>query len=201
MNRWRELGGLVAGDGDEASGEGTVVEAGDEAALRHGDWIYLVLGDETEEHLKAFEGEGGVTRVLDATFGKPGREGIESWGDWEIWVDRIDKTDSCASLVDLALHQLGASGEFRNETTKIRHNDGTAEERGAAMLDARAFMRSVEASWDAALSNIGENLEESMFGAEETEVECVVSLENDGNSRCFLVDAGPRMYMCFLDTS
>ena len=74
LNRWRELGGLVAGGGRE----GTVVEEGDEATLRHGDWVYLVLGDETEEHLKAFE--GGVTRVLDATFGKPGREGIESWG-------------------------------------------------------------------------------------------------------------------------
>lgn len=196
LNRWRELGGLVAGGGRE----GTVVEEGDEATLRHGDWVYLVLGDETEEHLKAFEGDGGVTRVLDATFGKPGREGIESWGDWEIWVDRVDKTESCANLVDLALHQLGTE-EPGGETMKIHHKDGTAEERGAAMLDARAFMRSAEASWDAVLSNIGENLEESMFGAEGTEVECAVSFANDGNSRCFLVDTGPCMYMCFLDTS
>ena len=68
-----------------------------------------------------------LTRVLDATFGKPGREGIESWGDWEIYVDRVDKTESCANLVDVACHQLGKEASW-GKTNKIQHKDGTVED-------------------------------------------------------------------------
>ena len=196
LNRWRELGGLVGGGEYRKP---TVVEQGDEAALRNGDWIFLAPGEETEEHLKAFE--GGVTRALDATYGKPGREGIESWGDWEIYVDRKDKTESCANLVDLALYQLKADASW-SDTCDLHHKDGTVEKRPTTMLGASSFMQPTEeASWEAVLSKIGQDLEESLFGAEGTQVECAVSFEDDGNTRCFLVDVGSCMYICCLCTS
>lgn len=198
LRRWRELGGIVAAG--EFRGP-KVVEEGDEIAIREQPWVLLAPGppgDETEAHLKAFD--SGVTRVLDATFGKPGRDGIESWGDWEIYVDRVDKTGSCANwtLVDLAYHRL--MGE-EGETTKVQQEDGTVEDRVAIMMDARSFMQPADTSWNAVLEKMANNLEVSKFGAEDTAPECVVAYEDDGNTRCFLVDAGPCMYICCMETS
>jgi hypothetical protein len=195
LRRWRELGGIIAAG--EFRGP-KVVEEGDEIAIREQPWVLLAPGDETEAHLKAFD--SGVTRVLDATFGKPGRDGIESWGDWEIYVDRVDKTGSCANwtLVDLAYHRL--MGE-EGETTKVQQEDGTVEDRVAIMMDARSFMQPADTSWNAVLEKMANNLEVYKFGAEDTAPECVVAYEDDGNTRCFLVDAGPCMYICCMETS
>ena len=97
-------------------------------------------------------------------------------------MDRIDKSESCANLVDLALRHLGAEAAWSSEgPTKIRLNDGTTEERLCTMLDARAFMRPMEASWDEILGHMAENLEEATFGAEGTEW-MRGCFENDGNS-------------------
>jgi hypothetical protein len=195
LRRWRELGGIVAAGKYDGP---AVVEEGDEIAIREQPWVFLAPGDETEERLQAFD--SGVTRVLDATFGKPGREGIESWGDWEIYVDRVDKTASCANLVDLAIHRVG-QGVDTMDTMKIHQEDGTVEDRVATMMDASSFMRPADASWDAVLEKMANNLEVSKFGAEDAVPDCVATFEDDGNTRCFLVDAGPCMYICCMETS
>jgi len=83
LNRWRSLGGLLT---TGRMGVKSIVQEGDELAIRKGDWLYLTPGDNTLEQVKALN----CTRVLDATFGQPGREGIESYGDWEITVDLVE---------------------------------------------------------------------------------------------------------------
>ena len=115
-------------------------------------------------------------------------------------MDRVDKTESCANLVDLACHQLGKEASW-DETNKIQHKDGTVEDRVAIMKDARSFMQPADTSWNAVLEKMANNLEVSKFGAEDTAPECVVAYEDDGNTRCFLVDAGPCMYICCMETS
>ena len=201
LRRWRELGGIVAAGEYKGLTSLThkLVDEGGEIAIREQPWVYLAPGDETEVRLKAFD--SGVTRVLDATFGKPGREGIESWGDWEIYVDRVEKTESCTNLVDLAYYRVMKEVSSQRESIKVQHEDGTVEDRVAAMMDARSFMRPADASWDAVLEKMANNLEVSKFGAEDTAPECVVRYEDDGNTRCFLVDAGPCMYICCMETS
>ena len=101
-------------------------------------------------------------------------------------MDRVDKTESCANLVDVACHQLGKEASW-GKTNKIQHKDGTVEDRVANMMDARSFMRPVDASWDAVLDNMADNLEVSKFGAEGTAPEpantCCPHPHPSGNTR------------------
>ena len=184
LNRWRSLGGIISTGEYRAK---SVVEEGDEADLRNEDWIYFTPGDGTLEQVKKLDCTRGC--VLDATYGKPGREGIESWGDWEITVDRVEKSESCGDLVDLTLTQIGAG--CRDE------GDGAP----SIMLDASAFMRRMEPSWDEVLDKMGRDLSPDLFGAENTEVKECVTFEDDGNEFVALVDVGECMYVCSLSTS
>lgn len=183
LNRWRSLGGSIAIDDDAR--DKSVVEEGDETGLRNGDWIYLIAGDGTLDQVKRLDCTRGC--VLDATFGQPGREGIESWGDWEISVDRVEKSESCRDLVDLTMVQIGAGCE----------DEGSQE----TMLNASAFMRRMEPGWDEVLDKMGENLTPDLFGAENTEVKACVKYEDDGNEFIALVDVGECMYVCAFLTS
>ena len=184
VNRWRSLGGTVAA---EKASVKSIVEEGDETKFLNADWIYLTPGDGTLEQVKRPD----CTRVLDATFGKPGREGIESWGDWEIYVDRVEKSESCRDLVDLTLAQIGAG-------CRVEYGD----EDSSTMLGASAFMRRMEPTWDEVLDKMGRNLKPDLFGAENTEVKACVTFEEDGNEFVGLVDVvGEFMYVCSFCTS
>mgnify|MGYP006108865949 FL=1 len=184
LNRWRSLGGLLT---TGINGVKSIVQEGDELAIRKGDWLYLTPGDNTLEQVKALN----CTRVLDATFGQPGREGIESYGDWEITVDLVEKSESCRDLVDLTLTRIGG-GEYE---------DCDGMERGATMLDARAFMRRMEPSWDLVLDRMGKDLNPNLFNAENTTVKECVTYEDDGNEFVALVDVGTCIFICTYITS
>jgi len=186
LNRWRSLGGLIATG--ESGGVKSPAEKGDEASIRTGDWLYFTPGENTLEQVPALNS----TRVLDATFGQPAREGIESWGDWEITVDCIHKSPSCKDLVELTLTQIRVRGGG---------DCGDGDEDSETMVDAKAFMQRIEPSWDAVLRRMGEDLQPNLFNAENTTVKECVTFEDDGNEFVALVDVGDCMFICTLDTS
>ena len=153
--------------------------------------------DEVRENLKPYENMP-TTRVLDGGYGGSGRAGIESWGDWELWVDMVDK-QACpdsGDFVALAMHEL--AGDDWDETS---HVEGMKELPGS-MNDAGAILVPMSVvSWDAVLSKLAQNLDESMFGAAGTEPISAMQWQNDGNTQVYFVDVGARMYRCAMSTS
>eukprot|EP01079_Euglenida_sp_SAG-EU17-18_P006256 gene6256-6075_t len=182
LKRWRELGGHVARPGSPTVVL-DLVEAKDDLTLRGADWLYLALGEDTKANLEVFRCPSACVLKASACErdGFPGKKGIDSWGDWEIQVDRIEKTETCSSVLDLAMRELAE--EDWDEFKDVRTIDGIEENRAACMLEACAVMRPLEASWDAVLDSMADNLDEAMFGAEGTVPQHAATFQSDGNTQ------------------
>lgn len=200
LRRWREIGGLVARDGVDGV-EGLrleiVKEENDSDIRENENGVYFVLGAQCKENLIASQLKGCATRVLHATCGSPGKEGIESWGDWEIIVEKIDKT-KCPDFVSLTIHMLAMKDWDESSTI-----EGIDESMPVSMMVLADFLIPIAPpAWDIVLDRMGKNLTPSMFGADDDVAPISVMMYcGDGNTWIFFVDVIDCMYKCVMATS